>query len=65
MRMHPYRCGMAHLDDDSDVRAYARSARRLRLVSKSVALVVALAMSWLMIDWHLGWRVLMGTFLHW
>jgi hypothetical protein len=64
MRMHPYRGTTIRIDDDSDVRAYARSARRLRLVSKSIALAVALGLSWLMIDWHLGARVLLGTFLH-
>jgi len=63
--MHPYRGGrpVQTVDDDEEVRCYARRVRREQRVSVALAFAGALVLSVGVFDWPLAAFVLSGKFL--
>jgi hypothetical protein len=63
--MHPYRGGPPGqtLDDDEDVRRFARRARRQQRISVAVALGAALVLAYGLVDWPFAAYVLSGEVL--
>lgn len=63
--MHPYRLNerLADVNDDADVRAFARQSRRAKALTRATVLIVAGVLVFAIVDWPATANVVSGCAL--